>query len=177
MIRVETRHTSELAGEVLRAVRALMEDAFEGDFDDLDWEHALGGIHVLVWDGDELTGHGSVVQRRLLHGGLALRCGYIEAVGVRHDWRRRGHGARIMAELERVIRGGYDLGALSATDEAIGFYLARGWQRWRGETYALTPSGITRSADEDGAVFVLPVAVPLDLDAEIVADWRDGDVW
>ena len=56
---------------------------FEGEFTEQDWEHALGGIHALVWDGDALVGHAAVVQRRLLHGGRALRAGYVEGVGVR----------------------------------------------------------------------------------------------
>jgi aminoglycoside 2'-N-acetyltransferase I len=42
---------------------------------------------------------------------------------------------------------------------------------------ALTPTGIKRTAEEDGCVFVLPVTVPLELDAELTCDWRDGDVW
>ena len=59
-----------------------------------------------------------MVQRRLLHGGRALRAGYVEGVGVRADRQRRGHGAALMAALERMIRGAYDLGALGATDAA-----------------------------------------------------------
>jgi aminoglycoside 2'-N-acetyltransferase I len=34
-----------------------------------------------------------------------------------------------------------------------------------------------RTADADGGIYVLPVAVQLDLTAPLVADWRDGDVW
>ena len=36
----------------LAAIRALLDEAFDGDFGDDDWEHALGGIHVLVHEGD-----------------------------------------------------------------------------------------------------------------------------
>jgi len=142
-----------------------------------DWEHALGGVHALVWEGAELIGHASLIQRRLLHGGRALRAGYREGVGVRADRRGRGHGGAMMARLERVLRGAYDLGALSVTDEARDFYLARGWTRWRGPTSALTPAGIARTADDDGGVYVLPLTVPLDLAGELICDWRDGDVW
>ena len=110
MIEVRTAHTAELDSDLLKAVRALVRDAFEGAFDDHDWEHALGGIHALSYDdGGELAGHASVVMRRLLHGGRALRCGYVEGVGVRADARRRGHGDALMGALERVIRGAYDL--------------------------------------------------------------------
>jgi aminoglycoside 2'-N-acetyltransferase I len=118
-----------------------------------------------------------VVQRRLLHGGRALRTGYVEGVGVRADRRRRGHAGALMEALERVIRGAYDLGALGATDQAVPFYEGRGWQQWRGPTSALTPEGVRRTPGEDGAIYVLPVAAELDLDGELTCDWRDGDVW
>ena len=130
-----------------------------------------------MWEGDELIGHASVVQRRLLHDGRALRTGYVEGVGVRADRRGRGHAAAMMEVLERVVLGAYELGALSATSQAAGFYAARGWKQWRGPTSALTPTGIARTEDDDGGVYVLPVAPPLDLSGELVCDWRDGDVW
>ena len=43
--------------------------------------------------------------------------------------------------------------------------------------YALTPQGIERTPEHDGAVYVLPVAARLDLSGELTCDWRDGDVW
>src|SRR5687767_15555141 len=120
-------------------------------------------MHALAYEGEELVAHASVVQRRLVHGGRALRAGYVEGVGVRADRRRRGHGAAVMAAVERVIRGAYDLGALGSTDDAVALYTGRGWQRWQGPTSALTPAGVVRTEEEDGAIYVLPVAVPLDL--------------
>ncbi|MDX3233140.1 GNAT family N-acetyltransferase [Streptomyces sp. ME19-01-6] len=178
MTDVRTAHTADLDPASLKAVRAFLTyEVFEGDLSDQDWEHALGGIHALAWEDGKLIGHASVVQRRLLHGGRALRAGYVEGVGVRADKRRQGHGAALMAELERVVRGAYDLGALSSSQEGRDFYLARGWQRWQGPTSALTPEGIRRTADEDGWIFVFPAAARLDLSAELICDWRDGDVW
>jgi len=82
-----------------------------------------------------------------------------------------------MAALERIIRRAYELGALGATDEAVRLYERRGWQRWQGATSALTPTGIIRTEDDDGAVYVLPVTAPLDLAGELTCDWRDGDMW
>ena len=177
MPRLLTAHTADLDPATLDAVRALLEDAFAGDITEADLEHALGGVHALVWDGDDLVAHGSVVQRRLLHGGRALRTGYVEAVAVARAHRGRGHGAAVMAELERVIRGAYDLGALGSSDEALGFYVHRGWRCWAGPTSALTPDGIVRTPDEDGGIHVLEVGVALDLDGELTCDWRDGDPW
>jgi aminoglycoside 2'-N-acetyltransferase I len=118
-----------------------------------------------------------VVQRRLLHGGRALRAGYVEAVAVAASHRRRGLASAVMAELEGVIHRAYDLGALSATDAGAALYASRGWQLWRGPISALTPSGTVRTPHEDGALHVLPCAAPLDLTGELTGDWRDGDPW
>jgi len=51
-----------------------------------------------------------------------------------------------MEALERVVRSAYDLGALSATAAAAGFYAARGWRQWHGPTSALTPA-LVRTED------------------------------
>jgi aminoglycoside 2'-N-acetyltransferase I len=174
---VRTAHTADLDAGTLRAAHAMLDEVFEGELDEHDWEHALGGIHALAHEGDELVGHASVVQRRLLHGGRALRAGYVEAVGVRATHRRRGHGAALMDAIERVIRGAYDLGALGATDDGAALYAKRGWRRWEGPTSALTPDGVVRTPEEDGFIYVLPVAAPLDLAGELTCDWREGDVW
>ena len=176
MRELRTAHTADLDPAVLAAARDLLYDVFGDELEESDWEHALGGVHALIWEGDELIGHASVVMRRMLHGGRALRCGYVEAVAVRADHQRRGHGGTQMEAVERVIRGAYDLGALGGTDEGAWLYLRRGWKLWEGPLFALTPDGVVRTADVDGAVYVLPVA-PLDLSGDLTCDWRDGDVW
>jgi aminoglycoside 2'-N-acetyltransferase I len=173
---LQVAHTADLDPAALAAARRLLYDVFD-DMTDGDWEHGLGGMHALLWEGPELIGHGSVIQRRLLHQGRALRTGYVEAVAVRAGRRRQGHGGALMAALERVIRGGYDLGALGATDEGAAFYAARGWQPWRGPTSALTPDGVRRTPDEDDAIYVYRCGAPLDLGAGLTCDWRDGDAW
>ena len=176
MLRVA--HTSELEPELLEAVQAMLVEVFEGGFDEHDWEHALGGIHAIALSEDgEPVGHASVVQRRLLHGGRALRTGYVEGVGVRREARRRGHASALMEAIERVIRGAYEVGALSASDAAIPLYTARGWLPWQGETYALGPEGRVRTPEDDDSVHVLELARPLDRAGELACDWRDGAVW
>jgi aminoglycoside 2'-N-acetyltransferase I len=170
-------HTAQLDPTVLDAARGLLEGVFEGDLTDDDWEHSLGGVHALVWAGAALVGHAALIQRRLLHRGRALRTGYVEGVGVRSDHRRRGHGEAMMTALEEVARAAYELGALSATDEGAAFYTAQGWLAWRGPTSMLTPTGIVRTEEEDGAIFVLPLSAPLNLHEALTCDWRDGDPW
>lgn len=177
MSEVRTAHTADLDAATLGTARALLDAVFGAEMTDHDWEHALGGVHAFAWEGAELVGHASVVQRRLLHRGRALRTGYVEAVAVRADRRRHGHGAALMTALERVIRGAYEIGALGASDEGAGLYTARGWKQWRGPTSVLAPTGIARTEGDDGCVYVLPVGVPLDPSAELTCDWRDGAVW
>ena len=177
MSRLQVAHTADLDRAVLAAAAVLLREAFAGDFSDSDWEHALGGVHALAWEGEALVGHASLVQRRLLHGGRALRAGYVEGVGVRASARGRGHFGAMMGALERVLRGAYEVGALAATDMAAPRYAARGWMEWRGRLSALTPAGVRPTPAERGAVYVLPLAAGLDPDGELTCDWRDGDVW
>jgi aminoglycoside 2'-N-acetyltransferase I len=176
-IKVQTAHTAELDAATLDAARSLLDGAFRGELTDHDWEHSLGGIHALVWADTELVGHAALIQRRLLHGGRALRTGYVEGVGVRADHRGRGHGSALMEALERVVRNAYELGALAATADGAPLYSARGWKLWTGPSAVLTPSGIVRTEAEDGSIYVFPCAVALDLTGEITCDWRDGDPW
>ncbi|MGD9485812.1 GNAT family N-acetyltransferase [Streptomyces sp. TRM70308] len=177
MVEVRLLHTAHCDAELLDSARALLLDAFDGDFADADWEHCLGGLHAFAHADGTLVGHGALVQRRLLHAGRALRTGYVEGVAVRAEFRRRGVAGAVMAELERVVGAAYELGALAASEDGLPFYTARGWLPWRGPTHALTPHGTERTAEEDGAVLVLPGPAPLSLDAPLTCDWRDGDLW
>ncbi|MFC5216281.1 GNAT family N-acetyltransferase [Streptomyces coerulescens] len=175
---VRTAHTADLTPTEVRAIRALLDEAFDGDFSDEDFEHGLGGMHALVQDdAGRLVAHGSVIMRRVRHRERWLRVGYVEAVGVRRDARRGGLGGRVMAELERVIERAYDAGMLSASDEGAALYAARGWEVWSGRVCGLGPDGVVHLPDEEGSTFVrTALAGPLDPASELVFDWRDGDV-
>ncbi|MGW0464381.1 GNAT family N-acetyltransferase [Streptomyces sp. NPDC003027] len=173
-----TAPTHALGAERLLAVREMLDAAFGGDFSDEDWDHALGGVHACVEDERGVAAHGSVVMRRVLHGGRSLRVGYVEGVGVRADRRRQGLAGVVMAELERVIDGAYAFGALSASDEGAALYRARGWTLWQGRIEVLSPDGIVRLPDEEGSTHLRPARGGLlpDPAAPLVFDWRDGDV-
>ncbi|MEV0985757.1 GNAT family N-acetyltransferase [Streptomyces sp. NPDC049949] len=172
------KHTSQLGDGELRELRELLDLAFDGDFSDEDFEHALGGMHALAREGGELVAHGSVVQRRVLHGGRALRTGYVEAVAVRADRRRRGLGGRVMDALEGVIERAYVLGALSASADGARLYEGRGWAAWGGRIGALSPAGPVRLPDEEGSTYVWlpPGGVLEDPAGRLDFDWRDADV-
>ena len=176
MAEVRTAHTADLSDASRSAARALLDDVFE-DMTDHDWEHALGGMHAIAWRDGSVVGHAAVIQRRLLHLGQALRTGYVEGVGVHPAWQRHGVGGQMMEAMERIITNAYDIGALGATEEAVSLYEHRGWVRWLGPTSALTPSGIVRTPDEDGCIYVLPAARTVDITGDLACDWRDGDAW
>ena len=178
-------HTSQLDDGTLETVRQLLDASYDGEFANEDWDHTLGGMHAMVWDGDVLVGHGSVVRRQFLHlpsgrddwrTASTLRTGYVEGVAVRPDYRRRGIGAALMAALGDVIKRAYPLGALSASDDGRSLYEALDWQAWRGQTFVQSPSGVERTPDEDGGILLLSSA-SLDLDGSLACDWRSGDVW
>jgi aminoglycoside 2'-N-acetyltransferase I len=175
--KIQVAHTAELDPAVLATARELLDLVFAGEMTDHDWEHALGGMHAIAWRGDQLVGHASVVQRRIVHDGRALRTGYVEGVGVHPEWQRHGVGGQMMEVLERIIEAAYDIGALGATDEAVSLYEHRGWVRWLGHTSAITPAGIRPTPAEDGCIYVLPNGARLDIGGELTCDWRDGDVW
>ncbi|WP_405611854.1 GNAT family N-acetyltransferase [Streptomyces sp. NBC_01511] len=176
---LRTAHTFELDPATLGEIRALLDDAFDGDFSEEDWTHGLGGVHVLVRDGTgALVAHGSVIQRRLTHAGRSYRVGYVESVAVRADRRGEGLGGRVLEVLERVIGRAYDVGALGASDDGARLYLSRGWHLWRGRVETLSPEGVVRLPEEEGTTYLWPVPdreLPSAEDA-LVFDWRDGDV-
>jgi aminoglycoside 2'-N-acetyltransferase I len=170
-------HTADLDSDTRARMCQMVTEAFAGDFTDTDWEHALGGMHALIWRHSAIIAHASVVQRRMIYRGSALRCGYVEGVAVREDCRGQGLVHALLDGVEQVMRGAYQLGALSSSLRAGGLFASRGWLPWRGPTSVLAPTGPTRTPDDDGTVFVLPVGISLDTSADLMCDWRDGDVW
>ncbi|AJP03962.1 aminoglycoside 2'-N-acetyltransferase [Streptomyces cyaneogriseus subsp. noncyanogenus] len=175
---LRTAHTAGLAPGELDAIRALLDDAFDGDFGDEDWDHTLGGVHALVHDARGLAAHGAVVMRRVRYRTRWLRTGYVEGVAVRRDVRRQGFGGAVMGALEEIVTRAYDLGALSASEDGAALYAARGWRAWQGPVLALGPEGVVRLPEEEGGTYVRSGggATDLDLAGELVFDWRDGDV-
>ncbi|OBA60398.1 aminoglycoside N-acetyltransferase AAC(2')-Ic [Mycobacterium sp. 1100029.7] len=170
-------HTADLDSETRQRIHRMVTDAFADDFSDDDWEHTLGGMHALIWHHGAIIAHAAVVQRRMFYQGAALRCGYVEGVAVREDHRGRGLVHALLDGVEQVMRGAYQIGALSSSARARSLYARRGWLPWHGPTSVLTPTGPMRTPADDGAIFVFPVGTGLDTSAELMCDWRAGDVW
>lgn len=169
--------TEEASRDLLRRLRRLLELGFDGDFDDDDWAHTLGGWHALVVEADEPVAHAAVVPRMLELDGRRLQTGYVEGVATAPHRRGRGLGSLVMTRLVPVLHARFEVGALGTGEH--GFYARLGWERWLGPTFVRTGSGLTRTPDDDDAIMVLRFGpsrhVPLD--AAIVADARSGDAW
>jgi aminoglycoside 2'-N-acetyltransferase I len=169
--------TEQLSGTERASLRASLTEAFDYDFPDEDWDHCLGGIHVVVRDGRDFISHAAVVERGLVAGDRPVRTGYVDGVATRPREQGQGHGSRVMQAVAGIVRAGYELGALGTGRQ--GFYAQLGWELWQGPTSVITPGGPERTPGEDGAIMVLrtPATATLDLFATLMCDWRAGDVW
>lgn len=173
--------TEQLTTDEIGAIRELMTAAFGDDeeerFEDADWEHALGGTHVVLDIDGEIVAHAAVVERELQVAGRPLRTGYVEAVATAPDRQGGGHGTRVMAEIGAIIEARYEIGALGTGSHH--FYERLGWRTWRGPSSVRTSDGDHRTPDDDGYILVrtTPTTPPIDLADPISCEWRPGDVW
>jgi aminoglycoside 2'-N-acetyltransferase I len=180
-IRLRHLPTDALTAAEASAIRRMLDAAFGTDpdegFSDDDWQHALGGTHVVADGGGVILAHAAVVEREIHVGGRPLRTGYVEAVAVAPARQRDGIGTRVMREVNRLVADGFELGALGTGSR--GFYERLGWVTWRGRSSVRTADGEQPTPDEDGAIMVFrtPTTPPLELDAPISCEWRAGDVW
>lgn len=174
-LRAAASHT--LDSSFLSDLRTFLEAAFDGDFGDADWAHAIGGDHVWVIGSAGLISHASLVERALVCNGRTIRAGYVEAVATAAPFRRSGHGTSVMQRIGELIGERYELGALSTGTPA--FYQTLGWELWNGPTFVNGPRGRERTPNDDGSVMILwTTRTPrLNLNGEIMCEWRPGDVW
>lgn len=181
VIRVRHLPTEELTTAQTAEVRAVLRAAFgsepEERFSDDDWEHALGGTHVVADRDRRIVGHAAVVERELHVAGRPVRTGYVEAVAVAPAEQGRGIGTRVMRAVNQLVAGGFELGALGTGSH--GFYARLGWVTWRGPSFVRTADGDLPTPEDDGFIMVLrtPSSPPLALDAPISCAPRRGDVW
>lgn len=170
---------SDRLDEVTRLeLRRLWHRAFGDRFSDDDADHAYGGVHVLVRDGDRVVGHASAVPRRIRFGEQPWRTvGYVEAVAIDPDRQGLGIGRRMMQMLQ-VETASRWLVALLSTGRATRFYESLGWEQWRGHSYTLTATGVVAD-NEHGGLMILRIdqsMVP-DLSLGVTCEDRPGDAW
>jgi aminoglycoside 2'-N-acetyltransferase I len=180
-VRVRRLATADLTPADVAAVRTLMEAAFGDDpderFTEDDWQHAVGGTHVLLDVDGELVSHASVVGRRIEVAGRPLRTGYVEAVATAPGRQGVGHGTVVMDEVGRLIREQFELGVLGTGSHH--FYERLGWTTWTGPSFVRSADGLLPTPADDGYLMVLrtPSSPVIDTAAPISCEWRPGDVW
>lgn len=163
-------------GELIR-LRAMLDDAFDGYFTDDDWEHGLGGTHVVLDLGPRIVAHASVVPRRLEVPNGVLYAGYVEAVATDREFRGRGLARAAMERIGDLVRETYDIGGLSTGIPDL--YERFGWERWRGPTFVAVGDDRRTVEEPDAGVMILrtPRTGTIDLTGPITCDDRDGDAW
>jgi aminoglycoside 2'-N-acetyltransferase I len=161
----------------LHQIRDLFFTAFDERFTEEDWEHCLGGRHVIVEELGVIVAHAAVVSRVIDVGRQPFRTGYVEGVATHPARQREGFGTRTMGEVERLIMSEFEMGALSTG--VHDFYERLGWERWRGPTYVRYGSHLVRTDEEDGGVMTLLFgpSAGVDVTASIACESRTGDDW
>jgi aminoglycoside 2'-N-acetyltransferase I len=169
--------TAEASADVLQEIRQLLVQAFEGDFSADDWEHTLGGWHVVVADRSAILSHAAVVPRILEVAHRPLHAGYVEGVATAPLRQRQGLGSLAMAKASTLLRSRFEMGALSTGQHR--FYERLGWERWRGPTFVRHGSAAIRTQDEDEGIMVLRCGPSqnIDLTASLSCEHRPGDDW
>ena len=176
-MQIQVVTTDEAPAALLAEVHVLLTDSFGGRFSDDDWQHTVGGWHVIGSDAGAVVSHAAVVARSIEVGAHILSAGYVEGVATHPDRQRQGLGARVMTEAAVIIRRQFAFGVLSTSSH--GFYLRLGWERWQGPTFVRTGGQLVRTEEEDDGIMVLRFRASqgVDLTDSISCDRRSGDDW
>ena len=174
---VRPLQTSEAPVHLLETIRQLVDEAFDGTLSSDEWEHMLGGWHVVILEEGAPISHAAVVPRALEAAGRLFRTGYVEGVATAPGRRCEGLGSSVMSQVASLLRSKFELGALSTGRHA--FYERLGWQRWRGPTFVRHADDLVRTEEDDDSVMVLRFgpSLALDLAGPISCEARTGDHW
>lgn len=177
MTRIRSFTTDEAPIILLDEIRRLMYEAFEGDFAQEDWDHTIGGRHVIAEVEGVLVSHASVIERTIEVAGRAFKTGYVEGVATSPTRQGRGFGTAVMNEVATVVKNGFELGALGTDSQP--FYERLGWERWRGSSFVRQASMLEPTPEEDGSLMVLRFGPSehVDLAESISCEARPGDDW
>jgi aminoglycoside 2'-N-acetyltransferase I len=167
----------QISPALLAQIRAFVDEAFEGDFTEDDWQHTLGGWRVIAFDGPVPVAHVAVVPRLLRVAARPFQTGYVEAVATHPARQRTGLGSLVMASATSLIPTHFEMGALSTPSPS--FYQRLGWELWHGPSFVEDGARLIRTADEDDGLMVLRcgLSAGIDLAASIACQPRPGDDW
>jgi GNAT superfamily N-acetyltransferase len=87
-------------------------------------------LHFVIVEGEALVSHGHVRRRTVEHRGRAWAVDAVSSVFTYPDFRKAGHGARLVRAISDHVRtAGADLGMLFAGERVRRLYEGSGW-RW-----------------------------------------------
>lgn len=173
-ITLEVTRAEELSTAHRAEIISLCTIAYEENFDQL-FETLPSSTHVLARLGGQLVSHAEWVTRWLQpEGQELLQTAYVEAVATAPQYQGRGFATSVMKEVAAQISS-YDLGALSPFD--VAYYERLGWELWRGPLAIRTESGLLLTPDEEVMILRLADTPNLNLNSQLTAEWRNGELW
>lgn len=156
-------------------IRDFLDEAYDGDFDDVDFENALGGVHFVGLKSGKTVAHASVVERSISLDGAQWLVAYVEAVAVASGFRRQGIGRQLMQQVTDFCRGEYAVAMLSTGEH--GFYETLGWVRLEAESFVETRDGLIRTEEDDDCLMLLSKRLELGNARRAVAHDRAHSAW
>ena len=176
MLRISRASDADLDSQISEVLRNLLNEAFEGDFSEEDWQHTFGGMRFLGFLNDQLIAHGAVVRRKIKVDESDLIIGYVEGIAVAPTYWHKGYGSLLMADITSYCLSEFSLSMLSTSEK--GFYRKHGWCDFEGMSYVFKDGVEIRSEDEDeGLMYLSGLHQFTDYPRKVVCEARDGDAW
>ena len=157
-------------------IRNLLNDAYEGDYSEQDWQHTFGGARFIGTLDEQIVAHAAVVPREVLINELPRTIGYLEGVAVSPKFQSQGLGSQLIQHVSDFCRSSYEISMLS-TDE-FDFYGKFGWQRFKGTSGVMQDSVKSFTPEEDDGLMYLAGNSTDSIEISTAyCDWREGDCW
>ena len=171
---IEQVHSSRMPLPTLVEVERLCDSAYATET--ARFFKSLGpGDHLLGRVNGTLVAHLMWITRWLQpEGGGPLRTAYVEMVATSPGARRKGYASALLNHFPSLVRN-FELAALCPATETL--YSRLGWRFWQGPLAARKAGKIVETPDERVMILLLPKTPPLDLNARLSVEWRDGEVW
>ena len=157
-------------------IKNLLNDAYEGDFSEQDWQHTFGGARFVGTIDDQIVAHAAVVPRAVLINDLPMTIGYLEGVAVSAMFQGQRLGSQLLQHVSDFCKSNYEISMLS-TDE-FDFYGKFGWQRFKGTSGVMQDSVKNLTPEEDDGIMYLAGKSTKSIEISTAyCDWREGDCW
>lgn len=176
MFKVSRLIDVHLNSQIQIPLRKILNEAFEDDFSEEDWQHTYGGVRFLGHLDGHLISHGAVVPRKMQVDGASMLVGYVEGIAVSPGFQRKGFGSLLLEEITSYCKSDFPLSMLS-TDEKV-FYERQNWLDFEGNSYVFKDGVVIRSNDEDEGLMYLPgLSQDMGSPKKVICESRVGDAW